>query len=136
MMVAPGRRRRRQAQANRGCRGNATLHLSVTSCHSELCSYCSLQDATVVLYFHSHPAYGAAVAANILFLLLGLWSLYRTQRTGARYTLWLPITCFLETAGYAARLTFLRGPSKDCFIAQQVGAVLGAGALPAQLLAA
>lgn len=79
------------------------------------------QEETVLLYFHSHPSDAPAVVANVLFLLLGLWSLYRAQRCGARWTLWLPLTCFLETAGYAARLSFLRGPSKDAFIAQQVG---------------
>ena len=76
-------------------------------------------EALVGALFHEHPKSSPAIAALVLYLVIGFAILAVTIRTRAWFMLTISITAFLEFAGYVARVLVLHKPSIGLFAMMQ-----------------
>eukprot|EP00741_Cyanophora_paradoxa_P014345 tig00000190_g13836.t1 len=71
-------------------------------------------------YFGYEPSRGAAIAALVVYLILTVVGVVLSLKTRSYYMLLVPVTSFLEAAGYIARVDAVGKPGFNNFLVMQL----------------
>lgn len=79
-------------------------------------AYSSNDYHLLIMFFHEIPEKAPAYVALVLFFLGGLVGLQLAIKSKAKFMLLVPITAWLEVAGFICRILLLASPARNTYI--------------------